>query len=392
MRLPELDIVRALAICMIVAVHSYNFLATGPNPISAPYPFSTDMFRNYLADLGLALFFFISGFGLYRNNHVFSTWHDVTGFFRKRALRIFPLYWAALFVYVILFDVLPFKTLAAGYNPSDVSVFPGHSVSTILVYFLGLQGIFSSQASTSRMVAVWFVGVILVYYAVYPLIIAFSPRITYFIAISGLVYLALWALQLVIHTIEPQLFIFYGAFVGGVFASKYALVDKLVRHVNEVRYTARLATGVMAAAVLCVGVGGLLFFLPSIGSNLLPGVLLRTIRYIAFANVLLFLFSLFAVTGVKMLATSPSDSSYRVYRLIAYSSYSVYLFHFPILLMLGFALMYGLTLTRLQINVAIILLGLPCMFVVCYLIQTLQDVAVKRVMSRIAATPSTASP
>ncbi|MGZ4846315.1 MAG: hypothetical protein ACXV3D_02085 [Halobacteriota archaeon] len=39
--------------------------------------------------------------------------------------------------------------------------------------------------------------------------------------------------------------------------------------------------------------------------------------------------------------------------------------------------------TVLQINVVLIFLGLPSMFVICYLIQALQDEAVTNIISRI---------
>ena len=375
-RLPELDIVRALAICIIVAVHSYWFLASGTNSISGQDVVSTNLFRSLIVDLGLALFFFLSGFALYRNNQILSTWHDVIDFFRKRALRIFPLYWLALFVFIICFNALPFNTLAAGYNPVDISYFPSHSVSAILVYVLGFQALLSPQATNEPIRLLWFVGVILVYYAAYPLIVAFSSRITKFIAISALVFLALWALQLVIHTVTPELFLFFGVFVGGILASKYALVDKFILHVSEVSYIAQLTTSTTAAGIQVAGLGALLFFFSS------PRGEAASLVLVAAVNALLMLFSFFLVAGVKILATNPRDSSYRLYRLIAYSSYAVYLFHLPLLLMLGFALTYVLNLTVLQTNAVLIFIGVPSMFVVCYLIQALQDVTMKRIVSQ----------
>jgi peptidoglycan/LPS O-acetylase OafA/YrhL len=374
-RLVELDIARALAICMIVTVHSYWFLASGITAISGPDLVSSYEFRSLMANLGLGLFFFLSGFVLYRNNQVFSTWHDVIGFFRKRVLRIFPLYWVALSVFIILFYALPFNALAAGYNPVDISHFPAHSASTILVYVLGLQALLAPQGAEDPIRLLWFVGVILVYYTVYPLIIIFSSRITKFIAISGLVYLAFWALQYVLQTVTPELLIFYGVFVGGILASKYSLVDKLVLYVNEVRHVARLTTIVTATAIPTVALVFLLFLSPS-SSFMIAN------SYIAVVDVLLFLFGLFVVSGVKILATSPRDSSYRPYRLIAYSSYAIYLFHLPVLLMLGFALIYGLKLPVLQTNIVLILLGLPVVFVVGYLMQKLQDEAASKIKSR----------
>ncbi|MGP8011956.1 MAG: acyltransferase family protein [Halobacteriota archaeon] len=182
-RLPELDIARALAICIIVLVHSYYFLATDPNPVLRPYLVSTavlDFLRNYIASGALALFFFVSGFALYRNNRVFATWRDATHFLSKRAVRIFPLYWVAVTVCVIMFGLLPLAPLAMSYNASDiVTWFSAYGTMTTIIYVAGLQGLISTPPYvTNQMPALWFVGVILVYYLIYPLIMAFSAKTT----------------------------------------------------------------------------------------------------------------------------------------------------------------------------------------------------------------------
>jgi peptidoglycan/LPS O-acetylase OafA/YrhL len=157
-------------------------------------------------------------------------------------------------------------------------------------------------------------------------------------------------------------------------ASKYALVDKLVLYVNEVRYVAQLTAIVTATAILLGGLVVLLLFSASSSFIIEYG-------FIAAMDVMLFLFGLFIVIAVKILATSPRDSSYRPYRLIAYSSYAVYLFHLPVLLTLGYTLMYLLKAPVPEINIVLILLGLPVLFVVG-LLQTLQDEAASKIKSR----------
>jgi len=52
------------------------------------------------------------------------------------------------------------------------------------------------------------------------------------------------------------------------------------------------------------------------------------------------------------------------------------------LLMLGFALKYVLNLTVLQTNAVLIFIGVPSVFVICYMIQALQDVTTKRIVSQ----------
>lgn len=154
------------------------------------------------------------------------------------------------------------------------------------------------------------------------------------------------------------------------------MVDKFILHVSEVSYIARLTTSATAAGIQIAGLGVLLFFFSS------PRGEAASLGLVAAVNALLLLFSFFFVAGVKILATSQRDSSYRLYRLIAYSSYAIYLFHLPLLLMLGFALTYVLHLTVLQTNAVLIFIGVPSVFVVCYMIQALQDITTKRIVSQ----------
>ncbi|CAN5573250.1 acyltransferase [soil metagenome] len=92
-----LDAMRALAVLCVVTVHVYSFSAPG----SAPIP-------GVLAhlNLGVTIFFLISGFLLYRPFIAHrSQGPDRPGFLRyarRRALRILPAYWLALTVLTII--------------------------------------------------------------------------------------------------------------------------------------------------------------------------------------------------------------------------------------------------------------------------------------------------
>ncbi len=60
----------------------------------------------YLELFGLGTFF-LSGFVLGYNNRKFNGWSDVASFFKKRLLRIYPLYLVALAIAVGAFVLLP---------------------------------------------------------------------------------------------------------------------------------------------------------------------------------------------------------------------------------------------------------------------------------------------
>src|SRR5574344_730338 len=84
------DFLRALAIAMIIPAHLSNFLSFTYLKLAL---YAVDPF---VANMGLGLFIFMSGYLLYYNNHSIRSLEDVFDFYKKRLLRIFPLYWAAL--------------------------------------------------------------------------------------------------------------------------------------------------------------------------------------------------------------------------------------------------------------------------------------------------------
>lgn len=130
---PCFDGLRAIAALTVVLTH-VSFIAT-VNKVR--------WFGPYLArmDIGVAVFFLISGFLLYRP---FAAAHlggrpgpAIRPYFRRRALRIFPAYWAVL---VVVFFVLRVHTL---HGPRDA-----------LIYF-GLFQIYSKSHITGGITQAW---------------------------------------------------------------------------------------------------------------------------------------------------------------------------------------------------------------------------------------------
>ena len=139
-RIIELDILRAVAILIIIFAHFGFFLPT--------VNLSTE-FATKIISYGVALFLFISGFVLHLNHPSFTQHNSLADFYKKRILRIFPLYWLAIALVCV-----------EGYHfASPINAF---------VVIFGLQG-FLAQTLEGGMFW-WFVGVIIVLYAIFPLI------------------------------------------------------------------------------------------------------------------------------------------------------------------------------------------------------------------------------
>jgi peptidoglycan/LPS O-acetylase OafA/YrhL len=100
-RFPCFDGLRAFAALLIVVFHISSLFTVGLNSSRHVGPYFTRL------DVGVAIFFVISGFLLYRpfvaahfGGRATSRWRD---FWWRRALRIYPAYWIVLTVAILLF-------------------------------------------------------------------------------------------------------------------------------------------------------------------------------------------------------------------------------------------------------------------------------------------------
>jgi peptidoglycan/LPS O-acetylase OafA/YrhL len=192
------DFLRALAILMIIPAHLSNFL------------FSTDSklglyaFDPYLANMGLGLFIFMSGYLLYYHNNSIDSFKDIISFYKKRLLRIFPLYWAALATFTIVFFVFAPKLNSGFVFPNAENVF---SFSNILMHALGLQ-ILLAPAYVSPMLTLYFIGLIIIFYIIYPFIIMLSKDSKGLLIISSIIFLGTLLLSKTLNIIEHRFLCF----------------------------------------------------------------------------------------------------------------------------------------------------------------------------------------
>jgi len=204
---PEVDILKATAIVLIVFCHLDNYVSC------------YDLIRlvdTYAAIIGLSIFFFISGFLLSQTDSVINSMKDIKKFYMKKFIRIFPLYWVALASLIIIFGLLQI-------NPGHVSPY-NFSLDNLLLYFFGLQGIFPYNDIQSM----WFVGVIVLFYLLYPIIVYLSKNLFEIFVVSSVILILLLILHFFLGLIATGALQYYPLFISGIFVNQIVYSSKKI--------------------------------------------------------------------------------------------------------------------------------------------------------------------
>ncbi|MHB0828995.1 MAG: acyltransferase family protein [Schaalia turicensis] len=152
-RLFYLDFIRALATLLIVLTHFNNpYLAEGG------YLLTNMPFGIYVGGLGVSLFLTISGAALtftYRRPYSLKT------FWWKRAKGLYPMFWIAWIVaFVFLF------TKSGGVSPVNAPA------KNFIFTIFGIDGLLENfHVQTAYILGEWFLGFILIFYLVFPLLL-----------------------------------------------------------------------------------------------------------------------------------------------------------------------------------------------------------------------------
>jgi len=342
------DFLRALAIIMIIPAHLSNFLSSTYSKLAL---YAVDP---YFANMGLGLFIFMSGYLIYYNNHSIHSFRNVLSFYRKRLLRIFPLYWAAIAAFTLVFFIFAPKLNSGFVFPNAEHVFGFHNV---IMHILGLQ-IFLAPSYASPMLTLYFVGLIIVFYTIYPFMIMFSKSSRQLLFYSSSVFLGFLLISRTFNVIDHRFFMFFPIFVLGILTCRESLFEKSMTTIAKIPFVQILlaALPVMFVLIIVLGSRTALLLDPkvsltieagsgTIGSSMVVSMLNSmanslglsyvTLKFII-DSVLLNLFIIVFCTleyrfAMKFINNKLSSSLSSALTYISTASYCIYLFHRPFL-------------------------------------------------------------
>lgn len=185
------DVLRVLSVGFVVAVvHARQYSSTLKDCIDGVFPA-----WGYIVG-AMAAMFFASGWLLAQRSKVESI-ADVLLFYKKRVVRILPLY---------VLSLLTFPSAAAWH----VKVL---SVAGLNNFIPGI----GNNNSSGNLLTLWFVGVLIVFYVVLPWLLMIKSRIRV-IVVAGLIELA-FVLGIYYFGWEWRLAFYFPFFFGGVISS-----------------------------------------------------------------------------------------------------------------------------------------------------------------------------
>ena len=180
--------------------------------------------ESFIADFGkicVAIFLFLSGYGLYKSWFSYKTKFSVDGklkfskqliFMKNHLLKLMAEYW---FIF-ILFVPMGFFLGKFSYTPS------WHTVVDYLVDFFGLAYLFWTSTFNPTW---WFMSVIIIYYLIFPLLMKlndYSPEILLLIAIFSALVPFVFPFSFHVKDILQYAL----PFVSGIYFSNYNLLQK----------------------------------------------------------------------------------------------------------------------------------------------------------------------
>lgn len=192
-RLFYLDFIRALSVLFIIVFHfncSIGSHGVYNDVYNVPIIFY-DYKNGNLGQIGVSLFFIISGAGLMLSNqHKFN----IKEYIKKRFFAIFPLFYFAYFC-VTCYYFMRYASL----NPFGV----GRRKISFVLTILGMDGYLSPIIPNYYIIGEWFLGCIILLYFLFPLLRLLLLKTKSYVAIISVFVLYIITIQLYSLEIYP---------------------------------------------------------------------------------------------------------------------------------------------------------------------------------------------
>jgi peptidoglycan/LPS O-acetylase OafA/YrhL len=378
-KLPELDILRIIAISIVVV------LIHIPNNYAYPFPMDYTSYQGFIFHtlgiyVAMGSLVFVSGFGLYlnKNNRSINNTKKLFGFLKKRFLRIFPLYWIALILFIIFF----------GYG--DQGFF------YIFAHIIGIQMVVA-PAYGWAIWTLWFIGIIVIYYLIF-IILSFTGSIKWIIPTALIILLLFVIIHIYTGLFEYRFFYYYLLFILGIISSniytssQYTRVKEFIQ--NKPKYLPIIIGFVTAFLSILIYLGLTQFCFSYFNSeygtrflhvilDLQPGIIESAV-VILLINLIIIVFIIFIVSLSYTFIKSfkfllPKIKLDKFFSIVAYPTFCVYLFH-RIFLVIYTSILSGVFNldNRALENLYLVLLFVPFIFLFSYFIQKAYDGISKR--------------
>lgn len=354
MQLIEVDILRTFAIFSVIITH-YSFY----NLSFFEVLYSYRLYLVLIGVTGVAVFFFLAGYLSYHKYKRIDSVNDFRHFYNRKLLRIYPLY--LLFLLIVLVDYANF---------TDYSFF------NILAHLCGLHVLLSPAFIQSYIGVSWFIGVIFLYYFIYPFLVHFSDSGEKIIFNSCILFFILLSIRIIFNMIDLMFFEYYFIFILGIIASQGRLFER-----REFKYSLPFAFFFLIVSIILYPKVVQVDFLNmamNFSLEYLSGVIIvlgiRSVIFISIISIIVW----FSRNYSNIVSTKIGQ----ICNYCAFGSYCVYLFHLSffstILEILNKFNIYGIF-----HDLILIFLGIPLLFVICYQIQYLEILVVNSIRSRL---------
>jgi peptidoglycan/LPS O-acetylase OafA/YrhL len=278
-KIHEFDILRASAIIMLMFHHSGAYSLT-------IFGFPLEGLNPYFEAVLLGIFFYISGYFTGRSFQKQNK--GSVSFFFSRALRIFPPYLLAVFLYIHFLGV----TLKG---------------SNLVVYLTGTHFIFAPNYA-KIVLTLWYVGAIILFYLIFGLLLANLHSNRGLTIGSALVFAAAYVLHQWTGLLDERFYKYFIVFLAGILFVRLP-------------YLSNWLSGEQVLPKFVLALLGLFAFSQVLTfSSVSPLYILGTVFFIISWVILLF----------ALAAKIKSQFVLKLAGLVSYASFFVYLIHRPL--------------------------------------------------------------
>ena len=318
-RLQEFEALRALSIVLLLILHrdvfSLSLYGVELGPIS-----------HFVGAFLLGSFFFLAGY--FQEVSMQKRGHDPLAYIKSKFIRIFPPYWFALALFI----------LVMGYSLKRFD---------LTVYLLNIQFIFS-PTFVKQMLTLWYISVVVGYYILFGILANRIKSSANLLIWSVVIFAATYILHKMTGLLDGRFFEYYFIFLAGVYFARFQQAREWLFNLHFTYKIILALLGLLAFRMALVS-----------GIDITHGFYLLAVDFYILSWVLMWL-------GIFR----TSVGGWRIWAPISTASFFAYLFHRPI-----WYVLVGLLAKRLGLSTIIFqfIPGSIAVLFVCYFLQNGYD-------------------